>query len=47
MQGCDIIRLQMEIDKIIVKTILSTYQILNNKYKEFRDIKEESESVCF
>jgi phosphoribosylamine-glycine ligase len=47
MQGCDIDKIQIEIDKIIVKTIMSTYQILNNKYKELRDIKEESESICF
>lgn len=31
--GCDVSALQGEIDKIIVKTIMATYQHLEKKYK--------------
>lgn len=40
--GCDIAVLQVEIDKIIVKTIMAIYQHLEKKYKEVRDIREET-----
>ena len=45
--GCDVAALQSQIDRIIVKTIMASYQHLEKKYKEMRDIREESESICF
>ena len=39
--------LREEIDKIVVKTIISTHNVLLKKYKELRELKEDQDSVCF
>jgi len=46
-KGCDVEHLRKEIDKIIVKTIIAGHHILNKKYKEAREIKDDQDCLCF
>ena len=45
--GYDSSKLKLQIDKIIVKTILAVQPALLKKYKQLRDNRQENETACF
>lgn len=45
--GYDSDKIKLQIDKIIVKTVLAVQPALLKKYKELRDNRQENENACF